>query len=526
MSDLLGHVVINKWDDEINGAIQEVGGDTSESSGLPDYAHIIRNQLISNRAVGKGIYQEWLFGDKEGEGNIWETPTDSTNAPQSKVVAQSIHKLYTTMALTERHMVLLVDEFPRTEINLNAVYLVKAKCGCEIHDDGEFVPNTYKACYYIKQGKKVKRVEIPEFEIDLSKLFYLTREEYDAGLGEYVRAMEDLLRQKFGKYWDDEGFALDEVLDNIVAEIQADFQVKAEEILAEVNRKAEETLNSVNERVDQVETELNTAFEALSKDLNEEFDSMQSDFDTFKTQTNESIAGIEESVAGIDNRVTEIDKKLQSDFSELSTSIDERFEASKNELDEKFETLESSVNEEITGIKTNFESFKTQTNESITSIDTRVTEMGEKLQSDFEDLSGSIDERFETSSKELDTKFETLQNEVNEEITGVKNDVDAFKTQTNESIISIDTRVTEMGEKLQSDFTELSTSIDERFLESSNDLDVKFETLNTAVDQKITNIEEEVGDIEETLNLHKKEADAKYLAKTSVISEDDLSKLS
>jgi DNA anti-recombination protein RmuC len=210
--------------------------------------------------------------------------------------------------------------------------LVKSKCGCEIHDDGEYIPNTYKACYYIKEGKKVKRVEIPEFEIDLSKLFYLTREEYDAGLGEYVRAMEDLLRQKFGKYWDDEGFALDEVLDNIVAEIQADFQVKAEEILAEVNRKAEETLNSVNERVDQVETELNAAFETLSKDLNEEFDSMQSDFDAFKTQTNESITSI-------DARVTEMGEKMQSDFEELSKGVDDKFEVLQGDVQTRIDTI-------------------------------------------------------------------------------------------------------------------------------------------------------------------------------------------
>ena len=458
MSDLLGHVVINKWDDDIRQAITDVGGNTEDCAGLPEYAELIRNQLISNEAVGKGIYQEWLFGDHTTPNtDIWEEATDSTNAPQSAAVAQAIQSLYNTMALTERHTVLLVDEIPKDEINLSAVYLVKAKCECKVHNDAEIIPNTYTGCYFVKEGKKLRKVTIPEFEIDLSKLFYLTRGEYDAGLGEYVRAMEDLLRQKFGKYWDDEGFALDEVLDDIVAEIQADFQVKADEILAEVNRKAEETLNSVNERVDQVETELNTAFEALSKDLNEEFDSMQSDFDSFKTQTNESIEGIEESVAGIDKRVTEIDEKLQSDFESLSTSIDERFEA---------------------------------------------------------------------SSKELDTKFETLQSEVNEEIAGVKSDVESFKTQTNESIASIDTRVTEMGEKMQSDFEELSGSINDRFETSSNELDAKFETLNTTIDQKIINIEEEVNDIEEALVLHKEEADATYLAKTSTISEDDLNKLS
>ena len=462
MSDLLGHVVINKWDDDIRQAITDVGGNTEDCAGLPEYAELIRNQLISNEAVGKGIYQEWLFGDHTTPNtDIWEEATDSTNAPQSAAVAQAIQSLYNTMALTERHMVLLVDEIPKDEINLSAIYLVKSKCECKVHNDAEIIPNTYTGCYFVKEGKKLRKVTIPEFEVDLSKLFYLTREEYDAGLGEYVRAMEDLLRQKFGKYWDDEGFALDEVLDTIVAEIQTDLQNKADEILAEVNRKAEETLNSVNAKVEEVEGELKESFETLSKDLNEEFDSMQSDFESFKTQTNESISSIE----------------------------------------------------------SNFESFKTQTNESISSIDTRVTEMNEKMQSDFEELSESINERFEASSNELNEKFDTLQSEVNEEIAGVKSDVETFKTQTNESITSIDTRVTEMNEKMQSDFEELSGSINERFETSSNELDEKFETLNIAVDQKIINVED-------ALNQHKKEADEKYLIKTSIISEEDLNKLS
>lgn len=47
MGNLTEHVMLNKWDNDINDAIVAVGGDTSGSSGLPDYASIIRNQLVA-----------------------------------------------------------------------------------------------------------------------------------------------------------------------------------------------------------------------------------------------------------------------------------------------------------------------------------------------------------------------------------------------------------------------------------------------------------------------------------------------
>ena len=55
MAGLTEHVLLNKWDDDINEAITAVGGDTSKSSGLPDYSKIIRTQLVANNAIGEGI---------------------------------------------------------------------------------------------------------------------------------------------------------------------------------------------------------------------------------------------------------------------------------------------------------------------------------------------------------------------------------------------------------------------------------------------------------------------------------------
>lgn len=47
MANLTEHVIINKWDNDINEAITAVGGNTEGAGGLPDYASIIREQLVA-----------------------------------------------------------------------------------------------------------------------------------------------------------------------------------------------------------------------------------------------------------------------------------------------------------------------------------------------------------------------------------------------------------------------------------------------------------------------------------------------
>ena len=360
MADLTGHVMINKWDDDINHAITEVGGDTSDSSGLPDYADIIRNQLVSNQAVGEGIYQEWLFGDQSTpKTNLWEEPTSSTNAPQSVAVAQAIHSLYNTMALTARYIVLLVDEIPKDEINLSAIYLVKSTCGCEEHS--HVIPNTYNGCYFVKEGKKLRKVIIPDFEIDLNQLFYLTREEYQNGFEEYTKSIEETLRKKFGKYWDDEEFALDDTLDQIVEEIQNDLQKKSEEILAEVNRKTEEALQSIDDKFTASEENLNNKFNSLQEDTNTKFETLQTNVDTSITDIQSQVGGLSEKVDTLDQTIKDIDASVTTKFEELDKEIDDKLtavekqvndslEASKNELDEKFTSLQEDVQSQINAI--------------------------------------------------------------------------------------------------------------------------------------------------------------------------------
>ena len=47
MANLTEHVILNKWDNDINDAIVSVGGNTQGSVGLPDYAKIIKKQLVA-----------------------------------------------------------------------------------------------------------------------------------------------------------------------------------------------------------------------------------------------------------------------------------------------------------------------------------------------------------------------------------------------------------------------------------------------------------------------------------------------
>lgn len=318
MADLTEHVLLNKWDDDINNAITEVGGNTSTSSGLPDYAKIIRTQLVSNKAIGENIFQDFLFTDADGVSDFFgDNPTESTNAPQSKVVAEAIHVLYETMANTERHMVLLVDDFPKGEINLSAVYLVRAK-----DEEGQLLENTYIGCYYVKSGKRVKRIDIPQFTFNLNDLFYLTRAEYDAGLSDYVKEIEDMLRKKFGKYWDDDGFTLD----SAVAEIQAELEAKTQEILASANDRINQAISSIDER-----------FNEMDASYNERFNTLES--------------GINDKLGLIDNKFTELDSRVDEMELDINTKLDDYKTEFEGKLDNKFNTLKSEVDDKIEGIQ-------------------------------------------------------------------------------------------------------------------------------------------------------------------------------
>lgn len=496
MANLTEHMMINKWDDEIGSAITHVGGDTYGSEGLPDYAEIIRSQLVANDAVGKGIYQDFLYVNQDNQTSIypWEgEPTTSTNAPQSTVIASVIKNLYDVMATTERYTVLLVDKFPTEEINLSAIYLVKAQCDCEECGEGcNCKENTYIGCYYVKRGHDIIRIDIPEFKYDLNELFYLTRAEYDASLSDYVKEIEDLLRKKFGKYWDDEGFTLD----TAVEEIKKDLEEVSKQIVADTNAKLEEALNTVDETILGAETRLNEKFNDLSEEINtninelqqdikeidqrvtvaesnieEKFDELNSTFNTLKEEVyvhidenfNEIKTDIDTEIANLDTRVSASEKKV----SDIENNISQKF----NELDTKFEDLEIDIKEDI---KENFDILKSEVNTNISNIDNKVSIIENKVDKVVDDVVGltsridiaekKIDDKFiELDTKfnnfsdqlesEINTKFDEQQNIIEEEIDKIDKKVDSnFDSMMNslqdyvkkEDLIAIDTEIGEL----------------------------------------------------------------------------------
>lgn len=350
MGNLTEHVMINKWDDDINSAITDVGGDTYGSEGLPDYADIIRSQLVTNKAVGEGVYQDFLYIDENNQTSIypWEgDPSQSSNAIQTKVVAESIKVLYDTMASTERFTVLLVDDFPTDEINLSAVYLVRSKCDCNIHNDQEIIPNTYTGCYYIKQGKNLKRIDIPEFTFNLNELFYLTRAEYDASLSDYVKEIEDLLRKKFGKYWDDDGFTLDQA----VEEIKEDLQKTSEEILKQVQQTVDEGLASVDEKIASATDTLNKEFEGLEQKVEESIQELQEQSKQLDEKVKEIEGEVDEKLGTVDGKLEEINNKVDTKLESVDSQLNEFQTALENDIDVKFNTLKSEVDEKVENIQ-------------------------------------------------------------------------------------------------------------------------------------------------------------------------------
>lgn len=329
MGNLTEHVMLDKWDNDINSAITEVGGDTSNSEGLPDYANIIKSQLVSNEAIGKGIYQDFLFVDPDtgATSNLpWEGEvTESTNATQSSVIADSIKQIYEAMANTERFNVLLVDEIPKTEINLSAVYLLRDKC-CDDPDCQCINENTYTGCYFVKSGKQIKRVDIPEFKINLDELFFLTRAEYDANLSQYVGEIEEMLKKKFGRYWNDEGFALDETIDNIINELIVDLKNETNKIIEEFQQRVDAALAEVNDalaevddKIDNVEAELKGKFDNLENDMYSRINEVEQDLSSKFNQLEEEITeDIVELKQDVEERVKKSDmKSLKEEINEL-----------------------------------------------------------------------------------------------------------------------------------------------------------------------------------------------------------------
>lgn len=124
MANLVEYSLLNGVDNDLNAAIQAVGGNTDEAVGVVDLAPVIRSQLVSNKAVGEGIYDNWLFGTPDTN-TIFEEPTGSTNAVQAKTVAESIKEVYETMINSHKSLVYIVNKLPETEKSLSAIYLLK-----------------------------------------------------------------------------------------------------------------------------------------------------------------------------------------------------------------------------------------------------------------------------------------------------------------------------------------------------------------------------------------------------------------
>ena len=457
MANLMEHMMINKWDEEIGSAITHVGGDTYSSEGLPDYAEIIRTQLVANDAVGRGIYQDFLYVDQDNQTSInpWEgEPTTSTNAPQSSIIATTIKNLYDVMASTERYTVLLVDDFPKGEINLSAVYLVRSKCE-ECEEECTCKENTYTGCYYIKRGKELVRVDIPEFTYDLNELFYLTRAEYDASLSDYVKEIEDLLRKKFGKYWDDEGFTLD----TAVEEIKKDLEEISAQIVADTNARLEAALATVDEAITNAETRLNEKFENLTGEVGATIDELHKD-----------MVAIEERVTKAEEDIVEKFGELSVEFTRLETELNQNvtdnFNTLKSELDTKAEEIDSRIS----------------TMEStVESIEERVT----KAEEDIVEKFGDLDSRFETLKTEVNTsteeKFNTLKSEVNERVSKVESDIVVVSDRMDQVESEVEIKFEELDAQFETLKTEVNTSTEE-----------KFEALKSEVQKDIKNIDEKV----------------------------------
>ena len=415
MANLTEHVMINKWDDEIRSAIQEVGGDVTNAPGLPDYAKVIKTQLISNTAEENGIYQDFLYMGENEQTYIypWEgEPTKSKHAPQSSIVAESIKSLYNIMNSTERFNILLVDEIPSKEINLSAIYLLKIDS-----PDSEY---DYSGCYFVKNGKNLKRIDIPEFKINLDELFFLTREEYKSGFSGYVEEIQSLLKKIFGKYWSDDGFYLEEVIDDVVEDLTNQLKQESEKILKEVSEKlqmVEEGLVQVSNKVDTIESNVDTKLSQFETNVNSELVGMNDKIDTIESNVDTKLSQFETNVnselADMNDKIDTIESNVNSELVGMNDKID----TIESNVDTKLSQFELGINSEIDNINDNIETFKNNINTELGIVDGKVD---------------SAESRIDRLSEVLETNNDAIQNSIND----LNYDIQQYKEESDSKFLN------------------------------------------------------------------------------------------
>lgn len=219
MAGLVDYAILNGIDNDLTSSIEYTGGDPTPAVGVVDLAAIIKEQLITNKAVGEGVYDKWLFGTPDTN-QIFEDPTESSNAVQASTIANSMKQLYELMTNTERFVVYLVNELPTNEISLSAIYLLKESIVSEIFEEdttNEPVREQYiySAHYYVKEGKNLKRIDVDELKIDINQLFYVAREEFlenQAKIENYYEALEKTIKTQLGSYLEGNDVSLDETI--------------------------------------------------------------------------------------------------------------------------------------------------------------------------------------------------------------------------------------------------------------------------------------------------------------------------
>lgn len=124
MAELIEYAILNGVDKDLTKSIEYAGGDPTSAVGVVDLASVVKSQLIAKDAIGKGIYDEWLFGSPETN-YVYEEPTTSTNAAQATAIANSIKEVYDLMNNKHKSIVYVVDKLPETQKSLSALYLLR-----------------------------------------------------------------------------------------------------------------------------------------------------------------------------------------------------------------------------------------------------------------------------------------------------------------------------------------------------------------------------------------------------------------
>ena len=482
--NLMDHVLMNKLDDEIGSAIEQVGGDISGVKGPWDYAEIIKDQLCvkgGNGSIpsmdiklGPGLKIEEVNGEKYILATSAALTTCSLNPPTGSYM-QPIGEVIEAGTPIQKVLESLFYEILPKMPSLFKGDIIRAdKTGADKYNEEDIksglVPNSVYLRLYITSRQEPVYILLSGHGLVNSESGSVNPgtpsqpNEYIGGDSEYIHvdvvdniitasltqaglnrfsSIESELNKKASN--DD----LNDLMDIVNAQTQSINSINDK--LSNIDLSG---LDEINEKISNIQSDLNTK---ASKDELDELKETVNGIDTTNFATKAELDELKETVEGIDT--TNFATKAELESVEGSVAIiqsDLDTKASKAELDELKET--------VNGIDTTNFATKTELESVEGSVAIIQSDLNTKASKDELDELKEIVNGIDTTNFATKTELEALQETVN----GI--DTTNFATKTELESVEGSVAI------IQSDYSKVQSDLNTKA--SKTELDELKETVN------------------------------------------------